>query len=112
MTFLLVILAFAFPVLAAPGHRAALVVGKMFATVDGQLRKLDAAPFVKEGRVFLPVRYLACALGVPEKGVSWAGKTQTVALNLREERSHVEMSRAAISPTCCKTVLSRTGIPG
>ncbi len=44
--------------------------------------ELDVAPFIAGGRTYVPVRYLAYALGVPEQGVSWDGKTSTVTLTL------------------------------
>jgi hypothetical protein len=40
----------------------------------------DAAPFLQNGRTFVPLRHLALALGVPEQGISWAPATQTVIL--------------------------------
>ena len=50
--------------------------------VDGRDRveKADAAPFVEGGRVFVPVRYLALALGIPETGIVWSPSDQTVTL--------------------------------
>lgn len=78
--------AFAFPALAAPSHKAVFVVGKNTYTVDGQAREMDAVAFVESGRTFVPVRYLAYALGVPGSSVSWDEKTQGVALNLRGGR--------------------------
>lgn len=50
--------------------------------IDGRDRveKADAAPFVEGGRVFVPVRYLALALGIPETGIVWSPSDQTVTL--------------------------------
>jgi Exopolysaccharide biosynthesis protein related to N-acetylglucosamine-1-phosphodiester alpha-N-acetylglucosaminidase len=80
--FLFLILAFAFPALAAPNHKAVFVVGQNIYTVDGQPREMDAAPFVENGRIFVPVRYLAYALGVAEDDIVWVGETGTVSLKL------------------------------
>ncbi|MDQ0286813.1 hypothetical protein J2Z49_001930 [Desulfofundulus luciae] len=85
LTFLLVILAFAFPVLAAPGHKAVFVVGQGSYTVDGQDREMDAAPFVESDRTFVPVRYLAYALGIAEKDITWDVKTQTVTITAYDD---------------------------
>lgn len=41
---------------------------------------MDVAPFVEGGRVYVPVRYLAYALGVPEDGVVWNPSAKTVTL--------------------------------
>lgn len=45
-----------------------------------QVKEADAAPFLENGRTFVPVRYLALALGVPEGGISWSPSAQTVTL--------------------------------
>ncbi len=47
-----------------------------------ETRELDVAPFIANGRTYVPVRYLAYALGVPEQGVSWDGESRTVTLTL------------------------------
>lgn len=58
--------------LSAPaGGGAVFLVGGLRYRVGGEFRLMDAAPFVDAGRVFVPVRYLAYALGVPEDGVLW-----------------------------------------
>ncbi|MFZ5652130.1 MAG: stalk domain-containing protein [Bacillota bacterium] len=45
-----------------------------------RVEKADAAPFAEGGRVFVPVRYLALALGIPETGIRWSPSDQTVTL--------------------------------
>jgi len=49
---------------------------------DGQKQVLvaDTAPFLQNGRTFVPLRHLALALGVPEQGIGWTPATQTVTL--------------------------------
>lgn len=53
-------------------------------TVGGQrqTQATDAVPFIENGRTYVPVRYLAYALGIPESGVNWDGKSRTVTLLL------------------------------
>ncbi len=52
-------------------------------TAGGEIREeMDVAPFIDGGRTYVPVRYLAYALGVPEKGIVWDGKSKTVTLTL------------------------------
>ena len=46
-----------------------------------QVRNADAAPFLENDRTYVPVRYLALALGIPESGISWLPDTQTVVLS-------------------------------
>lgn len=45
-----------------------------------QLQDMDVAPFVENGRTYVPVRYLALALGVPEKGIAWSARDSTALL--------------------------------
>lgn len=71
--------AFAF---AAPSHQAKFVIGRASYEADGASKQMDAAAFVKNGRTYVPVRYLALALGVAENDIGWDGKTRTVTLKL------------------------------
>lgn len=49
----------------------------------GSVREeMDVAPFIEGGRTYVPVRYLAYALGVPQSGVAWDDKAKTVTLTL------------------------------
>ncbi|GAB7389221.1 copper amine oxidase N-terminal domain-containing protein [Bacillaceae bacterium] len=49
-------------------------------TVDGEEKALDVAPFVENGRTYLPVRYVAEAVGVTEDNIIWNSATRTVTL--------------------------------
>lgn len=40
----------------------------------------DAVPFIADGRLYVPVRYLANALGIPDTGIKWSASSQTVTL--------------------------------
>lgn len=42
--------------------------------------EMDVAPEVVNDRTYVPVRYLAYALGVPESGIQWDGTTETVTI--------------------------------
>jgi len=67
-----------------PGENMAVfLVGGMRYRLGSELREMDAAPFVDSGRTFVPVRYLAYVLGVPEEGVRWEGASQTAVLSAR-----------------------------
>ncbi|GBF34106.1 hypothetical protein DCCM_3218 [Desulfocucumis palustris] len=50
-------------------------MGKTTYTVDGREKELDVAPYAKNGRTYIPVRYLAQALGAK---VQWDEESQTV----------------------------------
>ncbi|MTI84383.1 MAG: copper amine oxidase N-terminal domain-containing protein [Firmicutes bacterium] len=64
--------------------------------VGGETKQMDTAPMVHEGRTYLPVRYLALSLGVPNQGIKWEapyitlskGET-TVKLNVKETSMEV-----------------------
>lgn len=69
------------PVGAAAGQpQAVFVVGQQGYSVGGEVKVMDAAPFIENGRTYVPVRYLALALGVPEAGIGWDGATGSVTL--------------------------------
>ncbi|HHW44846.1 MAG TPA: copper amine oxidase N-terminal domain-containing protein, partial [Desulfotomaculum sp.] len=109
---LLALLAFALPALAAPAHQAGqnryrqavFFVGhnEYFIkaerpkdmdtdpTVEGFVneegfRPIDAAPFVENGRTYVPVRYLALALGIRPEDIGWNANTGTVSMITQKE---------------------------
>jgi hypothetical protein len=43
---------------------------------------MDVAPYVKDSRTYIPVRYLAYALGVSPEGITWNQTAQTVTVSL------------------------------
>lgn len=49
---------------------------------------MDAKPFIKSSRTFVPVRYLSYALGLNEQDISWDDPTKTVGL---KGRSYLEL---------------------
>lgn len=50
--------------------------------IDGQTPgvRMDVAPFIHNGRTFVPVRFLGNALGVDDSNISWDNGTQTATL--------------------------------
>lgn len=48
--------------------------------VNGDIREMDAAPFVFEGRAFVPVRYLGYACGVVKEDIIWDGAQRKATL--------------------------------
>ncbi len=44
--------------------------------------KMDAKPLIKDGRTFVPVRYLGNALGVADENITWDGGRSKVGLRL------------------------------
>lgn len=74
------------PSAALPERTVRFEAGKKqyVVTIGGQPQKheTDAAPFTQNGRIYVPVRYLAYALGIPESGVNWDSKSRTITLSL------------------------------
>lgn len=64
---------------AAPA-RAHFWIDRTYYEANARQHPMDVAPYVSKGRAFVPVRYLAYALGVPEEGVRWDNAAQTVSL--------------------------------
>ena len=45
---------------------------------------MDVAPYAKDNRTYVPVRYLAYSLGVAPEGIMWNQESQTVTVSLNE----------------------------
>ncbi|RDV82553.1 SpoIID/LytB domain-containing protein [Ammonifex thiophilus] len=57
-------------------------IGQKYYEAEGQKYPMDVAPFLERDRTYVPVRYLAYALGVSEQKVNWNAATKTVTLDL------------------------------
>lgn len=66
--------------------------------INGQVPgiKMDAKPFIQSGRTFVPIRYLAYGLGVPEKDVSWDQKAQQVTLKRQGVEAKFTVGKKAV----------------
>ncbi|KYH30983.1 copper amine oxidase N-terminal domain-containing protein [Neomoorella mulderi] len=79
--FLFLLFAGASTAQAGDAASIAFMLGKSEYVIDNVMPvKTDAAPFAEQGRSFVPVRYLARALGVPDDKVSWSPSANTVTL--------------------------------
>lgn len=58
-------------------HDAVFFVGKTTYQADGYAKTMDVAPYTANGRIYVPVRYLAEALGL---AVDWNAETESVTL--------------------------------
>ncbi|MBM7867317.1 hypothetical protein GTO89_16540 [Heliobacterium gestii] len=45
-------------------------IGSTAYTINGEQRQMDVAPYLKDGRTMMPVRYTAYAMGVADSGVT------------------------------------------
>ncbi|HSW10042.1 MAG TPA: trypsin-like peptidase domain-containing protein [Bacillota bacterium] len=66
----------------APERKVVFVADYLTYVVDGVPEQADAPPFIREGRTFVPVRFLAYSLGISEEGIIWDAATQTVTLSM------------------------------
>lgn len=57
-------------------------IGKTTYTVDGEVKEMDVAPFIKEDRTFIPVRYIGEALN---KAVYWDGSLKLVIVTAEDK---------------------------
>jgi uncharacterized secreted protein with C-terminal beta-propeller domain len=76
---------------AEPNHTATFIIDQRTYVTDSQAKTMDAAPFIENGRSFVPARYLALALGVPEDKITWSSSSSTLTL----VRDDVTVSLAA-----------------
>lgn len=53
-------------------------IGSTVYTAGGVTKVMDAAPYIKEGRTYVPVRYLALALGVTEDNIKYENGVVTL----------------------------------
>lgn len=59
---------------------AVLKIGDPKYTVNGKVYEMDTAPFAVQGRSFLPVRYAAQIVGIPDECIHWDGQTKKIVL--------------------------------
>lgn len=59
---------------------ATFVIGSTSFSVNGVEQTMDVAPYIKDGRTYLPVRFVAQALGVADANILWDEATQKVTL--------------------------------
>jgi len=63
---------------SATKRDASFVIGSLTYKVNGVEKTMDAAPYIKDGRTFLPVRFVADALGVASDNILWDGSKVTI----------------------------------
>jgi hypothetical protein len=64
----------------APGEtqiKAVFTLGSTTFTLNGVEQTMDVAPYAKDGRTYLPMRYVAKALGISDNGILWKNGTAT-----------------------------------
>lgn len=73
------------PLYGASQRTITLSIGSAKCTVDGQEQSMDVAPFVQDGRTFVPIRFVSEALGANVSYTQHAdGTTKDVIITLEE----------------------------
>lgn len=65
-------------VFATTNIKAEFTIGKSEYTINGQTYTMDVAPYVKDNRTFLPLRYVAYAIGVEPQNISFNNEIITI----------------------------------
>ncbi len=55
-------------------------IGQKYYDVNGVRQTMDVAPYVKDGRTLLPIRYVGYAMGLQEKDVDWNSAVRQASL--------------------------------
>lgn len=69
---------FVSPARAGGGNTAVFTIGKNSYLLNGNTVVMDVAPYIKEGRTFLPLRFAANVAGVADDNVLWDATTGKV----------------------------------
>jgi hypothetical protein len=60
---------------------AVFMIGSTSYTLNSKTMTIDVAPYIKDGRTFLPLRYVANAAGVSDSDITWDPATQDVTIS-------------------------------
>lgn len=60
---------------------SAFVLDEYSYSVNGIANAMDVAPFARDNRSFVPLRYLAHGLGIAEEGIAWDASSSTATLS-------------------------------
>lgn len=71
----------------AADKEARFFVGRTDYMADGSMYSMDVAPYLKDGRLFLPLRFVGLSLGVDPDKIKWDGGTATITLGDKSVRA-------------------------
>lgn len=95
MSLLICSLCLVFSNQSALGAEAVFKIGNSKYMVNEELRE-DTAPYIKNGRTYLPLRYAAYAAGIGDNSIYWDGATKTVFLAKNNEIISVRVGEQII----------------
>ncbi|MDD3899349.1 MAG: copper amine oxidase N-terminal domain-containing protein, partial [Syntrophomonadaceae bacterium] len=55
-------------------------IGSATYTINGVEKTMDVAPYISNSRTYMPIRYVAYALGIDDNNILWDGAKRTVTL--------------------------------
>jgi len=61
-------------------YKAGFVIGSATFKVNDVEKTMDVAPYIKNDRTYVPIRYIANAMGIDDANILWDGVNQTVTL--------------------------------
>ncbi|MEA4924006.1 MAG: copper amine oxidase N-terminal domain-containing protein [Syntrophomonadaceae bacterium] len=71
-------------------------VGSTSYSVDGVANSMDVAPYIKDGRTYVPVAYLAKAMGIPVNNVVWDAQTAKVTLTKGDQTLQMQIGNKTL----------------
>lgn len=69
-----------FTVSSTSSYPSIFTIGSNTYYIKGSYQLGDVAPYIKNNRTYLPIHYVAWAMGITESNISWDEATQTVTL--------------------------------
>ena len=81
----------------AEGASTQFKIGSNVYTVNGVAKIMDVAPYIKNSRTYVPVRYLAYALGVTESNVVWDAATNKVTITKGDKVAELTVGSTTIT---------------
>jgi hypothetical protein len=75
---------------------AGFTIGDAQFILNGVSRSMDLAPYIKDGRTFVPLYYAAQGLGIAESNIFWDAKMQTVTLIKGDKLVQVQIGSTSL----------------
>ncbi len=78
-------------------QQAVFTIGSPFFSIDGAIQpQMDVEPYIKEGRTYLPVRYVAYSLGIDDRHIQWDAAARRVVLSKGEHKVQIWIGSRAL----------------
>lgn len=85
LALILMLLVFISTAWAGEENNAVFTIGKSFYLLNGNTVAMDVAPYIKEGRTFLPLRFAANSVGVTDENIIWDPGSRKIVI-IRDNR--------------------------